>query len=411
MSAEAQQELDAIDAALADGPVAFEYESLARLAREVRATRPRADENFLATLDARVAEGFKRARNDHGPVPGRLRGSSGRVRQLFDRSRRSGIPAGPVIGLALSALLALCVVVPLALLGGGQARQGNPPRPAAVPSVTSAPEAARKPFGSVGTAEGRTARAKGAEQSSAAGAAASGTPTAVVPSLGARQVERTASLDIGVAPNAIDSTAHQVFTLVSTFNGYVRQSNVSSGGPGQAGASFDLRIPSANLTGAIAALSHLGHVRSENDTTNDVTDQFNSLQGSLGDLNAERASLLRQLAATSDPQARAALKARLQYVEREISQVQGQLGALRARVNYTALALSLTAESAAAAKQGDLTPGGAAKDAAQILQAALAVVVLGAAALFPFGVIVLAAWMLVSSSRRRLREQALDASR
>jgi hypothetical protein len=160
-----------------------------------------------------------------------------------------------------------------------------------------------------------------------------------------------------VAPNAIGSTADEVFTLVSTFNGYVRQSSMSAGGPGQGGASFDLRIPSANLTGAIAALSHLGHVRSENDTTNDVTDQFNSLQSSLGDLKAERASLLRQLASSSGPQARATLKARLRYVEGEISQVQGQLGARRARINYTALALSLTGESVAATKQGELTPG------------------------------------------------------
>jgi Domain of unknown function (DUF4349) len=410
MGAEAQRELDAIDAALAEGPVAVQYESLARFARELRATRPKADEHFLATLDARVAEGFVRADHNEGRGLAGFHGSPGRVRRLLAGPKRSGIRTRPVLGLALSALLALSVVVPLALLGGRHARQSNPPLPAAVPGVAPKPEAAREPFAGIRGA-GSAPRAKSTEKSTAAGAAATSTATPGVPSTGARQVERTASLDIGVAPNAIESAAHQVFTLVSTFNGYVRQSNVSSGGPGQGGASFDLRIPTANLTGAITALSHVGHVRSENDTTNDVTDQFNSLQNSLGDLKAERASLLRQLATTSDPQTRAALKARLQYVEREISQVQGQLGALRARISYTALALSLTAESAAATGQGDLTPGGAAKDAAQILQAALAVIVLGAAALLPLGVLAFGAWMLIRSSRRRLREEALDASR
>jgi hypothetical protein len=39
------------------------------------------------------------------------------------------------------------------------------------------------------------------------------------------------------------------------------------------------------------------------------------------------------------------------------------------------------------------------------------VIVLGRAALLPFGLIALGAWMLISSSRKRLREQALDTGR
>jgi hypothetical protein len=225
-----------------------------------------------------------------------------------------------------------------------------------------------------------------------------------------RLLERTSTLDIGVTQDSVQSAAQRVFTLASAFGGYVKQSNVSSGSSGQGGASFDVRLPSSNLSPAIAALSHLGHVRSENDTTNDVTDQLGSLRRSLGALQAERSSLLRQLAVASEAQQAATLKARLRFVEGRISQVQGALRALTARVDYTSLALSLTPESSGGAASGDLTPGAAAGEAARILDAALAVLVIGAAAALPLAAIILTGWIAVALLRRRLREQALDAS-
>jgi ElaB/YqjD/DUF883 family membrane-anchored ribosome-binding protein len=191
--------------------------------------------------------------------------------------------------------------------------------------------------------------------------------------------------------------------------GYVRQSNVSSGGPGQGLASFDARIPSATLSRAIAELSQLGHVRSENDATNDVTQQLDSIQASLDRLGAERASLLRRLAAASEAQ-QEALKARLQAVQRRISQLQSERAALRTRVVYSRLALTLTAEMAVGSKQGDLTAGGAARAAGQILEAALAVFVLTGAALVPVAAVAVAGWLVIAGARRRLREQALDAA-
>jgi hypothetical protein len=213
-----------------------------------------------------------------------------------------------------------------------------------------------------------------------------------------------------VASVSLDTTAQRVFTLASAYNGYVRQSNVSSGPVGQGGATFDVRLPSSNLAAAIASLSHLGHVRSENDTTNDVTDQVGALHRTAGDQRALRASLLRQLAQATDPARVASLKAQLHAVEARIAQLQAELRALTNRVDYTRLALSLTPEVAAGASSGDLTPGGAAHDAGQILSAAFAVLVIAAAAVVPVAAVVIAGWALVARTRRRLREQALDAS-
>ena len=120
--------------------------------------------------------------------------------------------------------------------------------------------------------------------------------------------------------------------------------------------------------------------------------------------------LFRSLARATEAQRAEQLKRQLQAVEQRITQTQGAIRALRARVDYTRLALSLTAESSGGAATGDLTPGGAAHNAARILDAALAVLLIGAAAILPLAAVVTAGWIVVAMGRRRLREQALDAS-
>jgi Domain of unknown function (DUF4349) len=383
MTVEVQRELEAIDAALRGDTVASEHLPLAELALATHALRPRPSEEFAQALDARAARGFGRERHDPPGDRSSPRRSSGGPEGLRRLKRLS--TAAPALGLGLAVLIAVAVAVSLSGSGTGRVAQ---------PAVKSAPAAPRGPLVS---APSGGAAVPGA-------AAPSATPGAT------RLLERSSTLDIGVAQDSIQSAARRVFSLASAFGGYVKQSNVSSGGPLQGGASFDVRLPSSNLPSAIAALSHLGHVRSENDTTNDVTDQLSSLRRSLGGLEAERSSLLRQLAGASEAQQAARLKVRLHAVEARISQLQGALRALTARIDYTSLALSLTPEASGGAASGDLTPGAAAGDAARILDAALAVLVIGGAAVLPLAVIVIAGWTAVALTRRRLREQALDAS-
>jgi hypothetical protein len=408
ISEKTNRELEIIDAALNGETIADEHAPLAELALAVRELRPRPRGEFVRALDARAAGAFKGERQEkaharRSPLGSGRRGPRGRLQAGVARA----VLSRPALGLGVAAALAAAaVLVPVSLSGSG-------PAPVHQPVFTSAPavQAARAPAPLAGVSTNSAKGASVAPASSPGGAeagnasqtgAASATPT--------RQIERTATLDIGVAPASVESASQRVFTLVSAFNGYVRQSSVSSGASGQSGASFDVRVPSSNLAGAIAALSHLGHVRSENDTTNDVTDQLSSLQRSLADLHAERASLLRQLAGAAGANQAEALKARLHFVDIEISRLQGTLRALSARINYTSLALTLTSESSPGAAPGDLTPGGAARDAARVLDAALAVLVLGAAAVLPLAAAVLAGWMIITLTRRRLREQALDGS-
>jgi hypothetical protein len=225
-------------------------------------------------------------------------------------------------------------------------------------------------------------------------------------------VERAATLEVGVSADAIQSAAQRVFALTSSFGGYVRNSNVSSGGASGGGASFDLRVPASRLQAAIAALSGLGHVRAENQTSADVTEGLAYLDRELAAHRAQRTSLLHQLAAMPEGERATALRTRLREVEADLGELQTQLSSLKARSRYTPLQLQLVAERAAGAGGavgGDLTPGGAASDAGKVLEAALAVLVIAAAAAVPVIAALLLAWGAARLLRTRSRERALDA--
>jgi len=394
MTAEMQRELDAVDAALRGEAAGGSDPALVDLARTLQAMRPRPSEQAVLSLDARAAAGFRRKGHPkpRAEPPSGWRAAARLRRAFASKSRNAQLATVLAVALALVAVAAISQWSP-----GGETVPQHAERASGAPSASGPAVAAPTPASKASATQAGTA---GREISGASGAGALfGAP--------ARRIERTSTLDLGVTPSSIESSAQRVFTTVSSFNGYVRQSNVSSGA--QAGASFDIRLPTSSLTAGIAALSHLGHVRSENDTTHDLTDQFDSLRRSLGDLRGERASLLRQLAGTADAERAGALKARLRTVEARIAQAQGTLRSLSARVDYTGLSLSLTPEAGGASSSGDLTPGGAARNAAQILEAALAVLVLAAAALLPVALLCIAAWIAAALTRRRLRERALDA--
>src|SRR5215207_538924 len=99
LSAEAERDLAALDAALAGRP-APENEALAELARALRAERPEPEPRFTDELDARAAEGF-RGSPPLGPLA-RLR-----ERIAATPPRRMLAPAGALATLAVVAVVAI----------------------------------------------------------------------------------------------------------------------------------------------------------------------------------------------------------------------------------------------------------------------------------------------------------------
>ena len=376
LSADVQRDLDAMDAAIAGQAPAGD---LATLAVAVRDQRPRPDAGTTARLDERAERGFTAATAPH------------------DR-RRMLVPA---LGAAGALLLAL--VAGTAVLGGED--RGGGPVALERPQVTTSP-----PGPVAGAAPSEAARAdRAVAPAPAAGAppVASPTPTPTAPG---RSVERGAQLSLATSPGRLDEVAGDVVRTVDALRGYVVSSSVESRSAAGS-ATFDLRVPAAQLQPALARLSKLATVRSRSETSLDVTGQVDAARERLAALRAERRGVLRQLGAATTPADTAAARGRLLIVDRRIARAEAERAALRRRTAYSAIALEIATErprAGAAAGAGTWTPGDAARVALRVRAATLGAPRVALAAVPPAALLAAAGWALWRGVRARRRHGALS---
>ncbi len=361
---EVEHELLAIDAALAGDSVPPELADLGALVRIARDDRPRPTDAFVERLDERARAGFA-AEPDTPRRP--LAGVRTRLR------RRMLLPA-----LGAAATLLLAVVVVTSVLGGGGSSKKMFPLsgPPAKGQRTSQPDSA-----------------------ASSGAAAS-------PAQAPRKVQRQALLTLEAAPDRVDEVSQRVIRVTDGVDGVVANSSISSGDGN--GASFELRIPSDRLQTALAQLSKLGHVRSRQESSQDVTDNFNSAKGRLDEALAERSSLLKQLAAAATPNKAESIRARLRINAQQIAQARSGVNDLRRRTSFATVGLTVDARKDGGGEgAGTWTPDDALGDAGRVLEVSLGVLVVALAVALPVTVVVALAGVAASAARRRRREQAL----
>ncbi|MGH2980541.1 MAG: DUF4349 domain-containing protein, partial [Solirubrobacterales bacterium] len=227
-----------------------------------------------------------------------------------------------------------------------------------------------------------------------------------------RQVERSAELTLGTAPGQVQDVTADAIAVVDRHRGIVLSSSVRDGGDGQAGASFDLLIPSARLSGALADLSQVAEVRSRSENTLDITAPFVSARERLRDSRAEAEGLLRQLADADTETERASVKAQLRVVRGRIAAFRSQVDRLERRANFSRVSLQIVSGERGevpGAGGGSWTIGDALRDAGRILAVAAGIVLLAAAALLPLVLLGGAAWAGRRVYLRRVREQTLSA--
>ncbi len=362
---ETARELAALDAALGGGPVDPDLAELETLVRDTRDLRPSPSAEFAARLDDRAAAGFPRPGGGRTPLSERL-----------PPSRRMLLPA-----MGAAASVVLVVGIGVAVLGGGGA------------------EYKRLSLGSDTSARGSaTARSESAAPVAPSATAAAGA---------ARKVERHAALLLTAPADRIDEVSQQVLAVTDGVNGIVASSSVSSGDGSQGGATFTLRIPSAQLSTALSQLSKLAHVRSRSETGDDITDTFSASRARLAQALAERQSLLKQLANATTPNQAESIRAQLRINGQAIDQARAALRDVRNRANYATVNLSIERDGATGGAGTSWTPDDALGDAQRILEVSLGVVVVTLAALLPLGALALAAGLGARALRRRRREQAL----
>jgi hypothetical protein len=365
-------ELEALEAALAGDPAA--EPELAALVRDVRAEAPTMDLGFRARLDERVEHEFARA-------PRRRRFA---LRPL--------IPALGVAGCVLAAIVAVALTA-----GGGDSNDsaGSAGGRAAAPLATTQGEASDS--------------AKSSSGSSGGGGSALASPPAAAAPARQRRVERSTRLELTTTD--VQKASDGVVRATQAAGGFVQSSQVSTG-DGRSTASFVLRVPTDRLDDALARLSKLGHVKSLQQSADDITGAYDSASGRLAEARAERRGLLRALAKATPAEQVNSLRARIADNRRDLQRYQRDFNAVRNRANLATVAVDVTGaarKQAAAPSDGPWTPGDAAHDALRVLEVSAGVALIALAVLFPLGLVGAAGGFAAVALRRRRREAALSA--
>jgi hypothetical protein len=371
-------ELEALEAALAGDPAA--EPELAALVRDVRADAPAMAPGFRARLDERVERGFERAPR----------------RRL--QSLRPMVPALGIAGCVLAALVAV-------VLSAGDGSNDNAGSAGAgrvgAPVQNESSDSAKSSSGGGGSTSG----------SAGSGSSSGPTLAAPAPSSPARQrrVERSTRLELTTTD--VQTASDGVVRATQATGGFVQSSQVATG-DGRSTASFVLRVPTSRLDDALARLSKLGHVRSLQQSADDITNVYNGASTRLAEARATRRGLLRALSKATTAQEISSLRARIADNRRALQRYQRELNAVRNRANYATIGLELTGvarKHAAVPGGGSWTPGDAAHDAVRVLEVSAGVALIALAVLVPLTLVGAAGGFAAVAVRRRRREAALSS--
>lgn len=392
------------------------------LVAELRALRPTPRPEFTAELDARAAAGFPSRSRRGGALGQRARSAIGRATDRFRIAPRRLLAPGAGAALAAVAVATGIVVssengaqpdrsqpVDIHLLSRGPASGEALSATTRPPSSADKTSAQSRFFDSATTEEAGSSRNDSFNGSLAAGAAPSSGPYASRSER--RDVERSAEMVLGTDASEIRDAAGKVFSTVHAYDGIVLRSSIEDGAEGDAGAEFELLIPSAKLGDALASFSRIAEVRSRHEATADVTAKTIGLGERLQDARATVKGLLGQLAGADTEAERVVAKAELHSERLRVATLRSRLASLERRTNLSHVSLRI--ESGEASATGEEENGGwgigdALDDAGHILEVAAGVALVGLAILSPIALLVLLAWLARRTRERRSRERALD---
>jgi hypothetical protein len=323
--------------------------------------------------------------------------------------RRMLIPAG---GIAVVAIALVTTVVAINEGGGGSSSE-VPRSLFQADKSTPAPEAAKPSTQYKGATEEieRSAASAGGAFSAGAAAEVEVKPLSqeIRPRLDRRAVERNAELVLGADPADVADDASKVFEAVHAHDGIVMRSSTREGEPGVAGARFELLIPSAKLSDALAALSAIDEVRSRHEATDDITAPTVQTGELLQDSKARIDSLLAQLEAAETESEREVVEGELAAERRHRAALRAQLQHLERRADYSRVLVRIeTGASHDSSGGGAWGIDDALGDARHILAVAAAVAVVALAILGPIALVALLAWLTHRAWVRRERRRVLS---
>ncbi len=241
-------------------------------------------------------------------------------------------------------------------------------------------------------------------QASPSIAAPSGTGAFSAPG---RVQQLAASITLGSTPQSLQATSDQVAQLTVRDGGYVQSSNVQVQQQGVSEATLALRLPSARLAAALAAIGRLAPVHAENQSLQDITGAYNAAHQQLSDADAEQRALLRALAAASTEAQIDSLHARLAASRAAIARAQSSVNSISARASTSEVEVSILGDTRAGGEGLTLHKG--LHDAGQVLLVVVIAILILAAVLVPLALLVAGVAGARRTWRRYQRERALDA--
>jgi hypothetical protein len=363
-----------------------------QLIADLRALRPTPRPQFAAKLDERAAAGFPR------------------------RSRlRLELPSLPPLRLLIPAggVAAVLLAIVIALSSGGGSESGGPERGSSSGLLSqvekfpnhAAPEASGAAAGEAsGAASEVESSALAAPERTLASKAAQSAPF-----LHHRAVERSAEITLAADPKDVDDDASRVFEAVHANNGIVMRSSTQEGRPGEAGARFDLLIPSARLDDAMAAFSDIDAVRSRHEASADITAPTVTAAALLKESRARIDSLLSQLEGAETEEEQEAIEAELRHERRHAGRLAAQVSHLHKRADFSRVSLRIeTGGKESSGGGGAWGVDDALHDAGHVLTVAAAVTLIALAVLGPIALIALLAWLTHRAWVRRERRRVLS---
>lgn len=329
-----------------------------------------------------------------------------RASRFLASHRRSAVGATAAVAIALVAAL---------LISGshGSAPVIESPAPTQRTPGAALSPSARGSKAAASSSPSSTPAPSAMSGGSSASAAAQASPSTPAPtangafSAPGRVQQLAASITLDGSPQNLQETSDQVAQLTVHDGGYVQSSNVQVQQKGTSEATLALRLPSARLATALAAIARLAPVRAENQSLQDITGAYDTAHQQLSDAEAEQRALLRALAVASTEAQIDSLHARLAASRAAITRAQSSVNSISARASTAEVEVSILGDTRTRSEGLTLHKG--LHDAGQTLLVVVIAILILAAVIVPLSLLVAGVVGTRRAWRRYQRERALDA--
>ncbi len=238
-------------------------------------------------------------------------------------------------------------------------------------------------------------------------AGAGAAPARAADTLTARAQRVSATLTVEVRDsNAVSRAAQDALDLTRSLGGYVVSSSVQTGDEGS--ASLTVRVPVTRVQDAIAGLSGLGRIVSQQVTIDDLQETLDQLEKREATVRGQIARIRARLESESlDDQTEAVLRTKLQTLRAELVELRNGIGSTNAEARMSTIQLGIVTPGATGAVAPDSRIDRTIGEALNVLAwegiVALGIVIV----LAPFGIVGLATWLGRRLYRRHEEERLL----